>query len=72
LEEKVVPLLQREGKIDMKTKKEIEAELKKYDAIPTFDYAKNGEPFATIVMNQDIGFQKALQWVLEKHQGEGE
>lgn len=50
----------------MKTKKEIEAELKKYDAIETFNYDKNGNPFAEIMKNRDIAYRKALRWVLEE------
>ena len=49
----------------MKTKKDIERELKIYEGIETFDYMQNPMPMGEWAMYQDIGYRKALKWVLD-------
>ena len=49
----------------MKTKKQIEVKLKKFDKIETFNYG-GGMPMSEWAMYSDKGWQAALRWVLEK------
>ena len=48
----------------MKTEKEIKEKLKKFDAIETFPYNQAPAPMSEWIMHEDIGWRKALQWVL--------
>lgn len=57
----------------MKTKKEIEAELHKFDddAIGKHDYG-NMMPLSEWARYSDLGYKKALEWVLDLVPPEGE
>jgi hypothetical protein len=55
----------------MKTQKQIEAELKKYkildfpDKIQAKGLYQGPAPLTEYAYNQDVGFKKALEWVLQ-------